>query len=351
MKSHPKMLRIDKLNNPSIIVVMILGLGSLISFSGSSNAGMVRTEKIQEIGSFPSKDLVAASVFLYGSLYMDRDITGNIYISNSKGGNIHCFNSAGDFLATFGRKGQGPGELLYPTNILTTDELIIVQDQGNHKIQIFDKAGKPTGSFKLFKTYRDMVLDRRTKVIYACPMLGDPSENLVDVLSLNGKLLNSFGTPLDFKYKWGTMNAGVLTFTESGELIFGFAFLPIIRRYSTDGRLIAEHRLDYEGFTAKGKENDRSYRRSLANGTNPSFSMITSALHAEQSRIYVLSCSPGITILEYDDKLSLIKAYVGLDDHQEFFVNDFAIDQRGGHIRFYALQVMPENIVNIFGQK
>ena len=186
MRSHPKMPRIEKLNKLSTMMAVVLGLGSLISFSGSSNNGMVRTEKIQEIGSFPREDPAAASVFLYGSLYMDRDIKGNIYISNSKGANIHCFNSAGDFLATFGRKGRGPGELLYPTNILTTDELIIVQDKGNQKIQIFDKAGKPAGSFKLFKTYNDMVLDRRTKVIYACPMLGDPSEKLVDVLSLDG---------------------------------------------------------------------------------------------------------------------------------------------------------------------
>jgi hypothetical protein len=344
------MQRIDKLNKPSIIIAAILGLISLSSFPGLSNTGSVRTEKIQELGSFPSEDLAAASVLLYGSLFMDRDIHGNIYISNSKGGNIHCFNSAGDFLSTFGRKGHGPGELSYPTNIMTTDELIIVQDIGNRKIQIFDKAGKPTGSFKLFKTYEDMVLDRRKKIIYASLMLTDASKNLVDVLSFDGKMLNSFGIPLDYKFKRGTMNTSRLALMESGDLILGFAFLPIIRRYSADGRLIAERRLHYEGFITKGRENDRSYRKSLANGTNPSFHMITSALQEEQGRIYVLSCSPGITILEYDDTFSLIKAYVGLDD-QEIFINDFAVDQLGGQIRFYALQVMPENIVNIFGQK
>jgi hypothetical protein len=329
---------------------MIIALISIFLFLGFSNNRIVRTEKIQEIGSFPSEDAAPASVILYRSLYMDKDQTGNIYISNFKEGNIYCFNSDGDYSSTIGRKGQGPGELLRPTNILVTDELVIVQDIGNHKMQIFNKSGKALASFKLYKTYEDMVLDKEKMIIYAAPMLGNPKENLVDVLNLDGKMLKSFGSPIEYEHKWATLNSAHLALMDNGELILGFAFLPIIRRYSPEGRLLAEHRIDYEPSVEKGKENLARYRKSLAKRTNPAFYMIINCLRVERDRMFLLSTSPGVTVLEYDNALLLKKAYSGIIE-ADYFANDFIVKEAGGQILFYLLQVLPENIVNIFGQK
>jgi len=92
-------------------ISLMIGLSFIFHFLGLSSSRIVRTETIQEIGSFPSEDAAPASVFLNRSLYMDKDLAGNIYISNSREGNIYCFNSDGDYSSTIGRKGQGPGEL------------------------------------------------------------------------------------------------------------------------------------------------------------------------------------------------------------------------------------------------
>jgi hypothetical protein len=331
-------------------IFLMIGLSAIFLFLGFSNNSIVRTETIQKIGSFPSEDAAPASVFLNGSLYMDKDSAGNIYISNSKEGNIYCFDSDGDYSSTIGRKGQGPGELSYPTNILVTDELVIVQDIGNHKMQIFNKAGKALASFKLYKTYENIVLNKEKMIIYAAPMLGNPKENLVDVLDLDGKMLKSFGSPIEYEHKWATLNSVRLALMDNGELILGFALLPIIRRYSPEGRLLAEHRIDYEPSVEKGKENLARYRKSLAKRTNPAFYMIINCLRVERDRMFLLSTSPGVTVLGYDNALSLKKAYTGIIE-EDYFANDFIIKEAGGQIFFYLLQVLPENIVNIFGRK
>lgn len=43
---------------------------------------------------------------------------------------------------TFGKKGKGPGEFHYPTDVQFANDKIYVADAYNHRVQIFDETGK-----------------------------------------------------------------------------------------------------------------------------------------------------------------------------------------------------------------
>jgi outer membrane protein assembly factor BamB len=80
--------------------------------------------------------------------YFDVDSQGNIYLAGYENteGMIFKFDREGNFVHSFGRKGQGPGELQgrnYISLYLTVDrnDNIAVSDFGN-KLVVFDKGGQ-----------------------------------------------------------------------------------------------------------------------------------------------------------------------------------------------------------------
>jgi hypothetical protein len=64
------------------------------------------------------------------SVWIDDD--GNVYLLDGKFGKVAVFNSRGEFLFSFGKQGEGPGELMGPGN----------------KIHYFNKNGEFVNTFK-----------------------------------------------------------------------------------------------------------------------------------------------------------------------------------------------------------
>jgi hypothetical protein len=91
------------------------------------------SEKIGELG-------------IADALDFEVDSEGNVYFfyAGSNGDSIFKFDSHGRYLISFGTIGQGPGEIQYIvwTGIDSQDN-IIVSDNGNRKILIFDHDGGP----------------------------------------------------------------------------------------------------------------------------------------------------------------------------------------------------------------
>ena len=63
----------------------------------------------------------------------------------------HCvqvFDSNGNFLRSFGRRGENPGEFDYPNGIaIDKDRNNFISEWGNHRVQIFSWEGRYLGSF------------------------------------------------------------------------------------------------------------------------------------------------------------------------------------------------------------
>lgn len=78
--------------------------------------------------------------------------TGRLFVADTHEHRVIVYDSQGRFMLTFGSEGQGPGEMLYPTDIaFGPDGMILVSEYGgNDRIQAFDAAGRPLYSFGSF---------------------------------------------------------------------------------------------------------------------------------------------------------------------------------------------------------
>ena len=76
----------------------------------------------------------------YGIVDIALDSQDNIYVLEYRNNRIQKFNKDGKYLQTIGRKGQGPGELQSPFQILLdSEDNIYIND--DRKIKCFDKEG------------------------------------------------------------------------------------------------------------------------------------------------------------------------------------------------------------------
>jgi hypothetical protein len=76
---------------------------------------------------------------------------GSIFVANSRDHNIYKFDAAGALVKTFGRRGQGPGDLEYPSTLSVLDgtDLVVGDYMTGRRISLF----KLDGTFHaLFKT-------------------------------------------------------------------------------------------------------------------------------------------------------------------------------------------------------
>jgi len=101
-------------------------------------------KKINEITEFHSNDGI--NFFLYiDSLCCDED--NNLYVADSGWNKIFKFNADGQYLVSFGREGQGPGEFLarpgrYPLKIsVGNDSNIYITDSKSERLSIFTDVG------------------------------------------------------------------------------------------------------------------------------------------------------------------------------------------------------------------
>jgi DNA-binding beta-propeller fold protein YncE len=72
---------------------------------------------------------------------------GRIYVADTHAHDIKVFDDDGKLLATWGRRGNGPGELNYPTHLSFSDGVLIVCDSLNARVQVFDSEGRATLRF------------------------------------------------------------------------------------------------------------------------------------------------------------------------------------------------------------
>jgi len=131
---------------------------------------------------------------------------GTLYISDGYGNSrIHQFTHDGRLLFSWGGPGTDPGEFNVPHNLCIDDDgHIYVADRENHRIQVFDVAGRFQCQWNNLYRPCGLLLDPRERLLYVselCPSLpvseGIPNLGArIGVYTLQGERLARLGDRL-----------------------------------------------------------------------------------------------------------------------------------------------------------
>ncbi|MGB8959242.1 MAG: NHL repeat-containing protein [Candidatus Aminicenantales bacterium] len=299
-------------------------------------------KKLALLFSFPQEEELRKDAGLWGARYMTIDGTGDLFISDSRAHRILMFDSSGRFIRSIGKKGQAPGEFLFPRGIAHDGKGLIVNDTGNHRLQFFDSNGGFLSSFAVYKTYYEIAASEDGK-IYAAPIRTEEADPLVDVFDRRGKIVLSFGTAKKFT-KWQQLN-WIRIASNARNVFVVYQSLPIFQVYSKSGALLVEANFG-RGFM-KDQEKMNISRDSAKAASQTAFISIVQDLKQYRGNAFVLVGHPRTEILEFDDKGRLIQAWWA-ERTYDSIVESFSFYSGFRKPRFYFLQLNPENLVRAF---
>lgn len=209
----------------------------------------VALDLVRKIGDVETEDEHVA--FNYpNDVAVDKD--GIIYVLDAGNTRIQKFGPDGRYLATIGRKGQGPGEFIMPDGLdIDKDGNLVVGDTAQSRLHIIIGGGRDARAVILkdervygLRCLSDGGFVGRAST-YAYPMRNQPVPKLADMrlfrrLAPDGRVAASYGTLTDFGETM-TNAAGNATETAVGPgdaLLVTYTGQNRIEKYGPDGRLL-----------------------------------------------------------------------------------------------------------------
>jgi len=278
------------------IVVLMLGLVGMLTWPADSPAQKIETvngvklvhnekgglwgktpkialELVRKIGDVDAEDETVA-FNQPGDIAVDAK--GNIYILDSANARVQKFGPDGKFLATFGRKGQGPGEFVMPDSLdFTADGRLVIFDPFQRRIQINPPDGKDPKMISLTEQQVSKLRALRqggyvVKGRTFAASFGMPGEKekpappkLLKILDAEGKVVREFGDLIDLGDPMTSVYGSSLAFdlNAQDEIIAAYQYQNRVEKYSKDGKLLwrADRPLNYAvEVKAKGEMNTQS---------------------------------------------------------------------------------------------
>ena len=119
-----------------------------------------------------------------------------ILVADNQNHRVQVFDSNGTFLRSFGHQGENAGEFIYPNGIaIDKDKKVFVADMCNHRVQIFSWEGRHLGSFgglgrvdSHLRRPWGLSLDSAGNVIVA-----DVGDKLIKIFTPDGRFVMKIG--------------------------------------------------------------------------------------------------------------------------------------------------------------
>ncbi|NTU51812.1 MAG: hypothetical protein HGA94_05165 [Candidatus Aminicenantes bacterium] len=124
----------------AVIAALALALGA--AAAGGEKGAVKRVEASEIAGPENAEDAAVLGRPLALALG-----GGVLFVADAQDCTIKVFSKGGRYLRAFGRKGQGPGELSFPSGVAAAGDRVLVADKFNSRVQVFDRDGKPAGAF------------------------------------------------------------------------------------------------------------------------------------------------------------------------------------------------------------
>jgi len=126
---------------------------------------------------------------------IDQD-SGRIYLTDTLRHAVEVIDAGGRPLERWGKRGEGPGEFNFPTDIALARDRVFVLDAMNFRVQVFDRKGAYITSFGkpinapggLFRP-KGIAVDEKRELVYVV----DAMFELVQAFTFDGELVMAFG--------------------------------------------------------------------------------------------------------------------------------------------------------------
>jgi hypothetical protein len=239
-----------------VISILFIGFGYLYGeIKYENNASeykekLINVELIYKIGS----DKENEDFYEPNSFAVDLD--ERIYVLDRRNSRVQCFSKEGKFILSFGRYGQGPGELSKYAEIIRIleDQNIYIIDL-SRKINVYDRNGKFIKSMKVDDEYNDIemidgkyylsncymetgrktihVIDNSGKKVESFGIIIEPEEGIINKINKEGmkEVLDSFFNSSGFSQ---------IVRTNNKELIYSLCIPYRLIKYDVEGRVLRD---------------------------------------------------------------------------------------------------------------
>ena len=218
----------------------------------SDDENAISLEFVRQIGEFDAVDK-NYEFFKPNDIAIDK--TGNMYILDAGNFRVQKFNSDGEFMLSFLRQGEGPGELQNPNRIIIDSEgNIHAFGRGRGPVQVFSSDGDLVASHRSGGMATIFELLDNGAILIEGVLTPENFENnnkpLLQINDQNGDIIAKFGTIRQYE-NMGMRQVGnslKVDVDKNGFIYASFNFQNRIEKYSPDGEMIfkSDRVLNYE---------------------------------------------------------------------------------------------------------
>ncbi len=289
--------------------------------------------KLELLGKIGKLEGVEEKDILYNPVDAVRLSNGDILILEGNGCTVKRYNKDHEFVSSFGQRGQGPGDFLYPyfLRLSVNKNTVYVADS---KISVLSLDGSFQDSFKptyialfgsigaQYKRSGMAVLSGSFVILPSHPSkwIDTGDHKLLSVYDKTGTIVRSFGAVKLYENPRLTLNANIVYFKKdsSDNIYVAYAHQNRIIKYSPGGKIIfsADRSLPYEIENVMKVELFKSGNME-SEFPWPSVSSVTKGVGMDhKSRIWVL------TFLKQPNKFGAFENEGNLSNCYEFDVFD-----------------------------
>jgi tetratricopeptide (TPR) repeat protein len=271
-------------------------------------------------------------------LTLGRD--GRFYIIDAVNGEVITFDPDERSSQNLKMDKRARRSLPKPNNISGFTDEIIIQDEDSDNFVRLDLEGRYIDKFNI-PDIHEFVYGQSGN-IFTAPLIADKKSPLVAVYSLTGKKKLTFGNPVFFLHNIDFLNDRTLAVDESGQVWVAFKYLPIVRKYSSHGKFLAEYTLDSHPVMAAKKEfNLKKIGRGITRiSQRAGFMEIIADIEIFKNRVYLLCHTPRIELIRLDES-GEPDEYYWIEYSKLYQALDFLILEKNNTIRFPVLLSAP----------
>ena len=191
----------------------------------------IRLEFVRKFGQF------------YKPFDMSLDSQGNVYVADSGNHRIQKFSPDGEFLASYGEKGQGPGEFQIMGGIAVDNQgRMYVTDRSTSHLKVLSPDGNEIKNIATMKITGEIALMSSGESVLTRGLFFSQESypGLVQIVGNDGKILRTAGTQ-ELYEDWDSyryFNRTSFTLDREDNLYLAFATRNKIEKYTPEGTLV-----------------------------------------------------------------------------------------------------------------